>query len=358
MPRPCRWIILGLMLLAPSPLIAKGIGATHRLTQLADGVFAVEGLFQGANAAIIITDREVVIVDSHGTPASAAALLEDVRRLTDRPVRYVINTHWHVDHHTGNQAYYQAYPEQVEFIAHRFTREDIPTLGRDQLAQVRPFLENPLTEAREQLASGVDDHGRPLTGDQRAQLERFAVGQEAFLAGTDTFEFVLPSMTFEQRLVLHRDQGPIEVRYFFRGHTRGDVIVYLPEERILIAGDLLTMPILWTWASYPADYVRTLRAIEQLPIDQIVIGHGPVLEGTAYLMQAREFLEAVVIHVRSAIVNGASLDETQVSANADPLIQTFRRRFVEDTEEANGMFDRMVTWTVQRAFREAKGELP
>jgi cyclase len=357
MASPYHWIIPLLFLAVPCPIVAQGIGATHDLTRLAEGIYAVEGRFQGANAAIIINDRDVVIVDSHGTPASAAALLEDVRRLTDKPVRYVVNTHWHVDHHTGNQAYYRAFPEHVEFIAHRFTREDIPTLGRDQLSQVRPFMENPLTEARERLASGVDEHGRPLTADQRAQIERFAEGQEAFLAGVDTFEFVLPSMTFEQRLVLHRDQRPIEVRHFFRGHTRGDVIVYLPEERILIAGDLLTLPILWTWASYPADYVKTLLAIELLPIDQIVIGHGPVLEGTAYLLQAREFLEAVVTHVRGAIVDGVSLDEIQDSATGDQLIQTFRRRFVEDTVEGNGMFDQMVTWTVERAFLEAKGEL-
>lgn len=357
MSTPYRWIVLALMLTVPAQLIAQDIGATHRLTRLAEGVYAVEGRFQGANAAIIINDREVVIVDSHGSPASAAALLEDVRRLTDKPVRYVINTHWHVDHHTGNQAYYRAFPEQVEFIAHRFTREDIPTLARDQLAQVRSFMENPLTEAREQLAAGVDDHGRPLTSDQRAQLERFAEGQEAFLAGADSFMFVLPSMTFEQRLVLHRDVRPVEVRYFFRGHTRGDVVVYLPEERILIAGDLLTQPILWTWSSYPADYVRTLRAIEQLDIDRIVIGHGAVLEGSAYLVQAREFLESVVVHVRGSVVDGSSLAETQASSKADQKIQAFRLRFVEDTEEGAGMFDRMVTWTVERAFLEARGEL-
>jgi len=357
MPKPACCIVPLLLLAIPSQTVAQGIGATHNLTRLAEGVYAVEGRFQGANAAIIINDRDVVIVDSHGTPASAAALLEDIQRLTDKPVRYVVNTHWHVDHHTGNQAYYRAFPEQVEFIAHRFTREDIPTLGRDQLNQARPFMENPLTEAREQLATGVDEHGKPLTVDQRAQIERFAEGQEEFLAGADTFEFILPSMTFEQRLVLHRDQRPIEVRYFFRGHTRGDVIVYLPEERILMAGDLLTLPILWTWASYPADYVRTLRAIEQLPIDQIVIGHGPVLEGTAYLVQAREFLEAVVIHVRGAMVDGVTVDEIQATAKADQLIQAFRRRFVEDTDEGNRMFDQMVTWTVERAFLEASGEL-
>ena len=345
------------LLAGAGPALAQGIGGTHRLTELANGVYAVEGRFQGANAAIIINDRDVIIVDSHGTPAAAAALLEDVRQLTDKPVRYVVNTHWHVDHHTGNQAYYRAFPEGVEFVAHHFTREDIPTKGRVQLGQVISFMEMPLTQAREQLETGQDEHGNPLTPEQRAQIKRFAEGQEAFLADPDGFEFLLPSLTFGRRLVLYREGRRIEVLHFHKAHTRGDVVVYLPEERILIAGDLLTQPILWTWSSYPADYVRTLRAIEQLQIDRIVIGHGEVLEGKAYLIQAREFFEAVVEPVRVAVADGVSLEDVQAAAAADDRIQSFRRRFVEDTDQGNGMFDQMVTWTVERAYLEVSGEL-
>ena len=331
---------------------AAAQSGTHRLTELADGVYAVAGQFQGANAAIVINADDVLVVDSHGTPASAEALLEDVARLTDKPVRYVVNTHWHVDHHTGNQAYYRAYPADVEFIAHHTTREDIPTKGREQLEQVVGFMARRGQQARQRLADGVDEHGNPLTPAQRAQIERFADAQAAFLAGVDTFRFLLPSLTFDRRLVLYRGGRRIEVLHLHRAHTRGDVVVYLPEERILVAGDLLTRPILWTWSSYPADYVKTLLALEELAIDRIVIGHGEVLEGTAYLIQAREFLQAVVALVQTELARGASLEDLQQTAAADPTIQSFRHRFVEDTEAGNQMFDRMVTWTVERAAIE------
>ena len=156
--------------------------------------------------------------------------------------------------------------------------------------------------------------------------------------------------------MLYREGRTIEVLYFHRAHTRGDVVVYLPEERVLVAGDLLTQPILWTWSSYPADYGRTLRAIEQLAIDRIVVGHGEVLEGKAYLVQAREFLEAVVALVRGAMTDGASPEGIQVAAAVDQRIRSFRHRFVEDTAEGNDMFDQMVTWTVERAYLEASSE--
>lgn len=350
------YALIGTALAALAAPAASAQSPTHRLTELTDGVYAVEGRFQGANAAIIVTDRDVLIVDSHGTPASAAALLEDVAQLTNKPVRYVVNTHWHVDHHTGNQAYYRAFAGGVDFVAHRFTREDIPTKGREQLGEVLPFMEGPLDQARERLESGVDDHGNPLTPSERAQIERFIEAQAAFLADVDEFEFVLPSLTFAQRMVLHRDGRTIEVLHFFRAHTRGDVVVYLPEERILVAGDLLTKPILWTWASYPADYVRTLEALEQLDIDRIVIGHGDVLEGKAYLVQAREFLQAVVGLVQRGLAEGTSAEALLTAAMSDEAIQAFRFRFVEDSEEGNGMFDQMVAWTVERGVLEAGGE--
>ncbi|MEN8145343.1 MAG: MBL fold metallo-hydrolase [Gemmatimonadota bacterium] len=357
MRRSIVWIVLAVSAAASAPAIAQEIGATHSLTELAEGVYAVQAHFQGANAAIVINDGSVLVVDSHGSPASAAALLEEVGRLTDQPVRYVVNTHWHADHHVGNQAYYNAFPGEVEFISHRFTREDIPELARQQLKDAAPFMEGPLEKAREQLRTGTDEHGDALTREQRRQIERFAQGQAAFLDSIDSLEFVLPSLTFERSLTLHTPTRPIHISYFYRGHTRGDVVVYLPSEKVLVAGDLLTQPILWSWSSYPADYVKTLRALEELDIERIVIGHGEVLAGKAYLIQSRQFLESVVDHVSRSLASGSSLEQAQADAAGSETIQAFRGRFVEDTESENEMFNNMVGWTVERAYLEAKGEL-
>ena len=74
----------------------------HRLLEVAPGIYAVEPTFAGANATLIINDSSVIVIDSHSTPASSATLIDAVGELTDAPIRYVINTHWHVDHHSGN----------------------------------------------------------------------------------------------------------------------------------------------------------------------------------------------------------------------------------------------------------------
>ena len=339
---------------------SQGIQGTHTLTELAAGVFLAEGNFSGANATIIIGDSDVLIVDSHSTPAAARALIADVRQLTDHPIRYVVNTHWHVDHQAGNPAYQAAFQDGVTFISHHLTREDIPTLGMGQFHDTLPYLRSPITAAEQQLASGVDDHGSPLSQAQREQIEAFVEDQKAFLALAESGDFqftTLPDLTFERSIVLHSDHRTIQILYFFKGHTRGDVVVYLPAEKILVAGDLLTQPILWTWSSYPRDYIKTLNAIDQLDIDQIVMGHGPALNGKHYLQLAIDALTSVVAHVDQAINDGISLEQTQHLAQTEQSIQSFRNQFVGDDPENSSMYDQFVSWTVDRAYKEANGEL-
>jgi len=325
----------------------------HSLYEVAPGIYAVEPAFAGAAAAVIINESGVIVVDSHSTPASSATLIDAIKELTDVPIRYVINTHWHVDHHSGNEAYFDGYPSRVEFIAHDHTREDIPTLGRDQYEQSAPFRTMPLDSAASALEAGENTDGVPLSDEQRSAIRKFHELQKDFLESADPFEFTLPNLTIDNSLTLHGDPYEVQVMYLYPAHTRGDVVVYVPEQKVLIVGDILTRPILWTWSSYPGDYIRTLTALEALDFDKLVIGHGgPVLEGRDYLVTARQFMETIVAFARTSSADGLSAEKAaeQGAANAD--IQSFRRRFVADNEQENGMFDQMVGSTISRAYLE------
>lgn len=350
---------LSLLTIASSRLgSAQGQTGLFDILPLAEGVYAAQPRAGGANAAFVVTGSGVIIVDTHDTPALASVLLEEIRAITDVPVRYVVNTHWHVDHHSGNPAYHGALPSDVAIISQHTTREDIPTLGRDQLSDVMPYLARGLAAAEDKLRSGLNDHGAPLSEAEDRQLRRYIDDQRAYLDRVDDADFqfeALPNLTIERALTLHDADRPVHLLHLGRGHTRGDIVVYLPTERILIAGDLLTQPILWTWSSYPVEYVGTLRALAQLEIDQIVMGHGPVLAGTEYLDLAIEALEAMVAAARSGLEVDQSLDATLDAAAADPSIEGLRRRFVDESQD--GMFDTFVTWTVERAFLELRGEL-
>jgi glyoxylase-like metal-dependent hydrolase (beta-lactamase superfamily II) len=150
---------------------------------------------------------------------------------------------------------------------------------------------------------------------------------------------------------LHGDPYTVHVRYLYPAHTRGDVVVYIPEQKILIMGDILTKPILWTWSSYPRDYIRTLTELEALDVKKILIGHGgPVLENKSYLTTAREFMETIVDFAEQANADGLSVEEAVMQGAENSAIQTFRRRFVADNDQENQMFDQMISWTIDRAY--------
>lgn len=319
----------------------------HTLIEVAPGIYAVEPKFAGANATVIINNTSVIVVDSHSSPASSATLIDAIRMLTVKPIRYVINTHWHVDHQSGNESYLDGLDGPVDIISHDYTREDIPSLGREQYEQSTPYLTMPLEAAAESLAETT------LNSRQRSAVNKFHNLQQDFVSLGDAFEFTLPNLTIEKSVTLHSETNTAEVLYLHPAHTRGDVVVYVPDQRVLIVGDILTQPILWTWSSYPQDYVKTLRALEMLDVDKILIGHGgPVLEGKDYLVTVRQLMEAIVTFSIAAAEAGLSAEQAVENGMVDATLQAYRRRFVADNEQENQMFDQMIGWTIDRAFLE------
>jgi glyoxylase-like metal-dependent hydrolase (beta-lactamase superfamily II) len=344
--------LLGLIVPAASTEIDIYTGP-HTLIKVAPHIYAVDAEFAGANSAIIVNKSGVIVVDSHGTPATAATLVDVVATLTDKPIRYVINTHWHVDHHSGNEAYSKSFPGTVNVIAHDYTREDIPTLGREQYEQTAPYRSNPLNAAAQSLREGKNSHGISLTEEQRDLVTKFHELQDAFVTMGDDFQFTLPNVTIDKSLTIHDERYTVQVLYLYPAHTRGDLVVYVPDRKVLMVGDVLTRPILWTWSSHPADYVRTLTALEALDIEKIIIGHGgPVLDGKSYLKTVRHAMQMFVDFARRSRDAGLSLEQTIEAGTGDADIEALRRRFVADTDQENGMFDQMVKWTIARAYQE------
>src|SRR5215469_15957862 len=99
---------------------------------LADGVYAAiskPAYKVNCNAVIIFLGDSVLVVDTHSKPSAARALIEQVKKLTDKPVRYVVNTHFHWDHYQGNEAYPSSWPAGIEIISSQATRDNIQRLG-------------------------------------------------------------------------------------------------------------------------------------------------------------------------------------------------------------------------------------
>ena len=329
------------------------------LAKVAEGVYVTvfpdpEGAGLNGNAVIIVNDADVLVVDTQDTPATTRAVIREIRRITRKPVRYVVNTHWHGDHHFGNQEYAAAYPG-VEFIGHPATREDIVKEEIPGLATwIKTGLPGEITSLEQRLASGKTSTGLPLSVAQRASLDTAITNYRWLLKELGTVRMVLPTLTVADSLVLYRGSRTIEIRYLGRGNTRGDLTVYLPRERILAVGDLLVHPMPYGSESFPSDWVKVLERLREIPADAIIPGHGAVQHDRVYLDQVKALLESVIAQVGRAVANGLDLEATRTAVNLDSL----RMRFTGGDPNLQRVFDANFTVPeIERAWKEARGEL-
>lgn len=245
-------VVLAALMLGLAPPAAPGAATSaaargpdnFAVQKLADGVYAVvrqdpPGLMCDGNSAFLVGDDGVVVVDC---PEASREVLVALRRVTDQPVRYVINTHWHDDHIIGSQVYRDAFPG-VEFIAHAATRAYLPGPGATNRRQMIEGAPQGVAMLRERLAQGENLQGERLSPEERASYESDVALVEHYLAVVPGAEIVLPTLTVEDRLTLYQGGRAIEVRALGRGHTGGDLVVYLPRERIVLSGDLVVWPV-------------------------------------------------------------------------------------------------------------------
>jgi cyclase len=158
----------------------------------------------------------------------------------------------------------------------------------------------------------------------------------------------------ETKLTLYRGQREIELLYLGRGNTRGDLVVYLPNEEVLMTGDLLVSPIPCSFGSYLGDRVQTLKRLREIDAEIIIPGHGQPQRNKDYPDFATSLLESVVNQTKDAVKRGLSLEEARKTVD----LESFRRRIAGDDLIQNLAFTSFfVTPAVERAYKEARGEL-
>lgn len=254
----------------------------------------------GANAAIVVNEEDVLIVDSHVSPAAAQALLDELRDITDKPVRYMVNTHYHLDHAHGNQIF----GPEVQVIGHEVTRamlRDGASLGRAYELMIGPLPEV-IEQLRQQIATAVDDSTRQALASRLAYQERYLAGQEGLVVTP-------PNTTLSERMTLFRGDREIRLLFFGRGHTGGDVVVHLPQQRVLITGDLLTAGLPYMGESFPVEWVETLEHLKRLDFDWVLPGHGPAFGDPERVDHLQAYLRDLWARASEAHARGLTVEQ-------------------------------------------------
>ena len=240
--------------------------------EIAEGVYAWINENCATNAGFIVGEEGVVVIDTLMTPSLAGSLMTVVRDVTQKPIRYVINTHFHGDHVYGNQ-YFLPTP----IVGHENCKFDLDTKWDSNFNRYW---------SREVL---------------RPELSRIVK--------------TTPDVTFNDKMSIWLGSREIQLSFHGRAHSNSDILLYLPEEKVLFVGDLAVNK---TLPAFPdghiTDWVSVLEQVDKVDTDTIVPGHGPV--GTkAEFNEAKGLLNLLNTQIKSAFDNGATEDEA--SKNID-----------------------------------------
>jgi glyoxylase-like metal-dependent hydrolase (beta-lactamase superfamily II) len=303
-------------------------GYFQEVIKVAPGVWTLaEPRFQVqpiGNVTVIEQSDGLVLVDSGGSPGSARRITAEARRLSPKPVKAVIITHWHGDHPQGLSEILRAWPK-ARTVSTRATQAHL----RDRKTMNTPATFDPAAdEAFYKRGQGFIAYSQRMA-DQAATPSEKAGWSAAARLFTQYAEDMRGAVTiptleaFDERLDLPDERAPVEVRFLGRANTDGDAVVWLPKQRVLVSGDIVVAPFPFGFGSYPADWLSTLERLRAYDFNALVPGHGPPQRDRAYL----DRLSAAIAEVRAKVsllaAQGLSLDEVRKRVDFADQTQAF-----------------------------------
>lgn len=297
---------------------------TCRLEKVSERVYCVYG--KGGNVGFLVGDTGVVVVDDQYADV-APAVLEQIKSVTDKPIRYLINTHYHADHTGGNQTFKPI----AEIVAHESVRPRLLDFPRVVQATFPDKIKALQTEI-DAIKDPADRYRDALTRD--IGIMQFFLES---VQGFDPATAAPPGLTFDSKITIWAGAQPAEVFHLGPGHTDGDSVVWFRTEKVLHTGDLLfngMVPFIDAAGGGSAHgYLRSLdRLLAMLPADtKIIPGHGPVTDVPG-LRHARDFLKDLSTEVDKAIKSGKSRTEAArtVTLTAYPDVKEAFRSVAND----------------------------
>jgi len=277
------------------------------IQKVANGVyfaFARPQAMINCNAGIFVRSKDVVAVDAHSKPSAAASLIGQLKReVTAKPVRYVINTHFHWDHTQGNHAY-RLTGEKVDFIASAATKQLMADLAVARMKASVGEVPQQIDALRNQSAHATSAGEKASCADQIRQLE-------AYQAELKNYTPELPTITFDKSYLLQDPAYDLHIDFHGHAHTAGDVVVYCPQERVVATGDVIHGFLPSIADGFPRIWPGTIDSIGGSGFNQIMPGHGALQTGRTVMINFRNYVEELTGRVEQGKKAGLTVAEMQ-----------------------------------------------
>src|SRR5262249_4876706 len=342
-------LILILVLIIPTCVLADTVASSQRtVAKLAEGVYFIRHKdppdhFSQGNTVVIIGENGVLVVDSCYLPSSAREDIAQIRRWTNKPVRYLFNTHWHNDHTQGNAIYAEAFPG-ISIVAQIETAKLIALRNPSYLSEYPHRMET----FEKEIATGRNTSGVPLTDEEKEDLKNAIAGgkaaSDAISAEFRDLKVKVPDATFDRELDVDLGNREVQLKFLGRGNTVGDAVAYLPKEKILVTGDLVDSPIPFLYGGFPVEQIETLKQMKALDFDTLIPGHGDVLKGKAFVQMEIELLQAEVSTMtreiaRTSAETQARFEEIKRAVEKHVDKSAWSRRFAPDDADERDFFE-------------------
>lgn len=300
----------------------------YKFQKLSEGVYAgmpLDGTLQqngaiNCNVMVVIRDSDVVLVDGATETESVKRLLADLKTLTDKPVRFVVNTHFHFDHASGNAAF----GPDVQIIQSEYTSRRLSADPHPGRTFQRIFGEGDkgFVGSQQQLVTSLKTNiAKEADPTKKEALQARVVAIEAQLVAMKKNVARAADVIVRDKHVIPRSAGEIQVLNLGRGHTGGDLVVHLPREGVVATGDLVHEYLAFMGDAYVDEWPLTLEKVKQLQFKHAIGGHGAVLLGTtkmtAYQAYLRDYAKQAVALKKQGVAAEDAPKKMDLSAHAD-----------------------------------------
>ena len=296
------------------------------------------------NVTFVISTAGVVVFDGGGMPVMAEQAIDKIRSLTDQPVTHVVISHWHGDHNFGIYRFAEEFPN-VQFVAHSFTDRAMNGSPIDYIKNYAVFAEKRLPQYKKILETGKDEDGNEVIEHDLQAYRQIVADADVLDVEFKRVKVTPPNLVFDDKLTIHSGSRTIELLSLGHGNTEGDIVMWLAEEKLVAAGDLVVLPSPYAFNVPPRAWAATLRELNGLGYKTLVPGHGEVQRDTAYTDLLIAVADDIADQRDEMIAEGVSTED--VPARLD--FSAYEERFTGGDAYIKGYYDE---WFVE-PFRES-----
>jgi glyoxylase-like metal-dependent hydrolase (beta-lactamase superfamily II) len=350
--RILKSMLLCLLLMATGTVMAEG-PFTMEFEELADGVWAgvrADGprFPVMGNTTFVIGDSGVVVYDGGGMPKMSELVIEKIRSLTDKPVTHVVISHWHGDHLFGVFRFAEEYPG-VKFLAHEFTRDVINSSRINYVDRDQRFVAANLEEFEKIVATGFDSEGNQQSEVDRDNYKRIIADGDEIDSEFLRAKVTPPDIVFTDQYEIDLGNRVVELKYLGHANTAGDIVMWLPEDRIVATGDIVVLPSPYAFNVPPRAWSKTLRALNDLNYETLVPGHGVVQTSTDYVDLIIEASDSIAAQRDSMLADGKSNEEIEEALD----FSAFEDRFTHGDDYVKLHYDQWFAGPFRKAATKA-----